>query len=157
MQQIFYPIMATKLYYFYKCFKSITPIYLGTSVSLVGQRELSLHSDAVSIKATLTVITINHFRWNREWKEGLIKWNIITSLQKRCVLCFSKCSHLSLLSHSVLLFFIFSISPLVSRSQPKHNLQSRDPIRQPSDLPVAGFSFLQSWIIEVTHPPNLIS
>lgn len=79
MQKIFYPIMATKLYYFYKCFKSITPIYLGTSVSLVGQRELSLHSDAVSIKANLTVITINHFTWNREWKEGLIKWNIITS------------------------------------------------------------------------------
>jgi hypothetical protein len=79
MQQIFYPIMATEWYYFYKCFKSITPIYLGTSVSLVGQRELSLHSDIVSIKATLTVITINHFRWNREWKEGFIKWNIITS------------------------------------------------------------------------------
>ena len=79
MQQIHYPIMATKLYYFYKCFKSITPIYLGTSVSLVGQRELSLHSDFVSIKATLTVITINHFRLNREWKEGLIKWNIITN------------------------------------------------------------------------------
>jgi len=36
----FLPIMTTKLHNFYKYFKSITPIYLGTSVSLVGQREV---------------------------------------------------------------------------------------------------------------------
>jgi len=157
MQQIFSPIMATKLYNFYKCFKSITSIYLGTSVSLVGQRELPPHSDVVSIKATLTVITINHFRWNREGKEGLIKWNIITS-------CKSVVFFVSLTVHIFPFFIVLfdcSLSllslPFFLRSQLRHNLQTRDPIRQPTDLPVADFSFLHSWIIEVTHQAILIS
>jgi hypothetical protein len=105
MQQTFYPIMATKLYYFYKCFKSITPICLGTSVSLVGQRELSLHSDFVSIKAALTLITINHFRWIREWKKGLIKWNIMTS-------CKSAVFFVSVTVHIFLFFTILFVRAL---------------------------------------------
>lgn len=78
------------------------PLFIAAQVSHQSNKESFRFIPMLwSIKATPTVITINHFRWNRKWEESLIKSNIITSW--KCVVFFIS------LSANVLPFFIYSV------------------------------------------------